>query len=204
MFAIPLAEDAQLKPLEVWHAEEFLAHVDRGREYIGQYIGFADRAADLDGARSLLRSFAEKAAADQGRLYGIWLDGTLVGGVLYRTFDTTTGTCEIGCWLEPAGAGRGLVSKACRTLIDWAFLGRGMHRVEWVCAADNTPSSAVARRLGMTREGVLREAHLHRGFRHDLEVWSVLAREWPPAGVPAEAPVARPRPEPLPRPEPSA
>ena len=35
-----------------------------------------------------------------------------------------------------------------------------------------------ARRLGMTRDGVLREAVLHRGERFDLEVWSVLAPEW--------------------------
>ena len=37
---------------------------------------------------------------------------------------------------------------------------------------------AVAERLGMTKDGVMREAYLHRGVRHDMEVWSVLAPEW--------------------------
>ncbi|KIF02355.1 GCN5 family acetyltransferase [Streptomyces sp. RSD-27] len=178
MFAIDLAEDAQLFPLEVWHAEEFLAHIERGREFIGQFIGFPDRTTDLDSARQLLRSNAEKSAADGARLYGIRLGGTLVGGVLFPNFDAAAGNCEVGCWMEPAGTGRGLVTKACRVLIDWAFDVRGMHRVEWHVASGNGKSIAVAERLGLTREGVLRQNHLHRGVRQDTEVWSVLAAEW--------------------------
>jgi RimJ/RimL family protein N-acetyltransferase len=50
--------------------------------------------------------------------------------------------------------------------------------VEWQVKAGNLASIAVARRLGMTRDGVLREAMLHRGKRFDLEVWSVLAPQW--------------------------
>lgn len=39
-------------------------------------------------------------------------------------------------------------------------------------------SIAVAERLGLTREGVMRQNHLHRGVRQDTEIWSVLAHEW--------------------------
>jgi ribosomal-protein-serine acetyltransferase len=63
-------------------------------------------------------------------------------------------------------------------LIDRAFDERGMHRVDWYASSANEPSINVARRLGMTREGVLREAYPHRGVRQDIEVWSVLAPEW--------------------------
>uniref|UniRef100_A0AAU2JTR9 GNAT family N-acetyltransferase n=1 Tax=Streptomyces sp. NBC_00049 TaxID=2903617 RepID=A0AAU2JTR9_9ACTN len=180
MFSIDLADDAQLFPLEVWHAEEFLAHMDRGREYIGEHIVLADIVTDLDSARSFLANYAQKTAEDAGRLYGIRVGGTLVGGVLFRTFETASGTCEAGCWLEPAAAGRGLITKACRILIDWAFGDRGMHRVEWRASSANKKSLAVAERLGMTREGVLRQNHIHRGARQDTEIWAVLADEWPP------------------------
>ncbi|MFD7526960.1 GNAT family N-acetyltransferase [Streptomyces sp. NPDC059849] len=180
MFAISLGDDgAELRPLEIWQAQEFLDHMDRARALIDPWIPFASFATDLDSARELLRRYAEKQAADTGRIYGIWLDGTLVGGVLFRIFDAESGNCEIGCWLEPAGEGRGLITRAARRLIDWAFLERGMHRVEWDASAANTASIAVAERLGMTRDGVLRENYLYRGVRHDSEIWSVLAREWP-------------------------
>ncbi|MFE3936786.1 RimJ/RimL family protein N-acetyltransferase, partial [Streptomyces goshikiensis] len=102
MFSIDLTDEAQLFPLEVRHAEEFLAHIDRGREYIGEHIALADVVPDLDASRAFLASYAQKAASDTGRLYGIRL-----GGVLFRTFDAATGTCEAGCWLEPPAAGGG-------------------------------------------------------------------------------------------------
>ncbi|MEU4729400.1 GNAT family protein [Streptomyces sp. NPDC023588] len=178
MFSIPLTDDAQLFPLEARHAEEFFAHIERGRAFIGQYVPFPDRSPDVESARALLATYAVKAGEDGARFFGIRLDGTLVGGVLFPVFNAATGNCEIGCWLEPAAAGRGLVTKACRVLIDYAFGERGMHRVEWHAASANKKSLAVAERLGMTREGVLRQNHLHRGVRQDTEVWSILAPEW--------------------------
>ncbi|MFJ3709256.1 GNAT family N-acetyltransferase [Streptomyces sp. NPDC090053] len=178
MFAISLGDGGELRPLEPWRAEEYLAHIDRGREFISQFVGLATAATDLVSARAFLQSYAEKQAADTGMLYGIWLDGTLVGGVLFRVFDSASGTCEAGCWLEPAGTGRGLVTRAVRVLIDWAVEERGMHRIEWEAASTNTASVKVAERLGMTREGVRRESYPHRGVRLDMEMWSVLADEW--------------------------
>lgn len=178
MFAISLGDGAELQPLEPWRAEEFLAHMDRGRAYIGRHIGLPDATADLGSARAWLQSYADKTAADTGRVFGIRLDGVLVGGVLFRVFNADTGNCEAGCWLEPAAAGRGLATRAARVIIDWAVRERGMHRVEWLVSSANTPSINVARRLGMRRDGVLRESHLYRGERQDTEVWSVLAPEW--------------------------
>ena len=178
VFERELGDGAVLRPLEPWRAEEFLAHVERGRESIGRFIGLADAAADLESARAWLQSYADKTAADAGRLYGIWLEGTLVGGVLFRTFDAAQGVCEAGCWLEPAATGRGLVTRGVRALIDWAVHERGMHRVEWHAASGNAASIAVAERLGMRRDAVLRGYHVHRGVRQDIEVWSVLAPEW--------------------------
>jgi ribosomal-protein-serine acetyltransferase len=179
LFAIPLGDDgAQLCPLEPWQAEEFLTHLNRGREFIGQYITLPDAVTDLASSRSFLQAYAEKAAADAGRLFGIWLDGQLVGGVLFKTMDVERGNVEAGCWLEPSAVGRGLVTRAARVIIDWAIEERGIHRVEWLVAAGNEASVAVARRLGMAKDGVLRKSYPYRGKRHDIEVWSVLAPQW--------------------------
>ncbi|MFE3370098.1 GNAT family N-acetyltransferase [Streptomyces sp. NPDC059173] len=189
MFAISLGDDrAELRPLEPWHAEEFLAHMDRARSLVDPWIPFASYATDPDSARALLRKYAEKQAADTGRLYGIWREGTLVGGVLFPSFDAEQRACEIGVWLEPAAQGHGLITRAAERLIDWAVYERGIHRVEWHASPGNTRSIAVAERLGMTRDGVLRQSYFYRGERHDSEIWSVLAPEWRarrgrPAGV---------------------
>ncbi|MFF1657235.1 GNAT family N-acetyltransferase [Streptomyces sp. NPDC058255] len=179
MYAISLGDDgAELRPLEPWHAEEFLAHLDRGREFVQQFIPFGSTTTDMASAREHLQRYADMRAADTGSLHGLWLEGKLVGGVLFLNFDAENGNCEVGCWLEPAGTGRGLVTRAMRILLDWAVEERGIHRIEWVAASGNHPSLNVARRLGMTRDGIRRESHPYRGVRHDLEVWSLLAPEW--------------------------
>ncbi|MFJ9417268.1 GNAT family N-acetyltransferase [Streptomyces sp. NPDC101227] len=182
MFTLPLDDHAQLRPLEPWQAEEFLAHIDRARDSVDPWIPWATFSSDLDSATATLQRYADRLAQDGGRICGIWLDDTLVGGVMFTRFESDSGVCEIGCWVERAGEGRGLVTRACRVLIDWAFQQRGMSRVEWWVAAGNARSIDVARRLGMTRDGVLRQRYPYRGVRHDSEIWSVLPTEWPPVG----------------------
>ncbi len=52
MYGTSLGDDgAELRPLEPWHAEEFLAHLDRGREFVGRHIAFGTKATDVDSAR---------------------------------------------------------------------------------------------------------------------------------------------------------
>ncbi|GII76281.1 N-acetyltransferase [Sphaerisporangium rufum] len=168
-----------MRPLEPWQAEEFLAHIDRARETVDPWIPWASRSTDLASARATLQRYADLAARDAGRLYGVWLAGTLVGGIMFVSFDTAAGTAELGCWLEPAGRGRGLITRAAERLIDWAVRVRGIHRITWLCRPENTASGDVARRLGMRLDGVLREEFLYQGVRYDTQVWSLLAPEWP-------------------------
>ncbi|MGW5046042.1 GNAT family N-acetyltransferase [Streptomyces griseoluteus] len=178
MFSLALRDGARLAPLESWHAEEFARHLDRAREHIRPWVGAGFVTVDVAGARATLERYATRQAVDGARLYGIWWDNTLVGGVMFTAFDTASGSCEVGCWLEPAAEGHGLITLACTTLLDWAFGTRGLHRAEWHCRADNDRSAAVARRLGMTLEGVRRESWPYDGVRHDKQVWAVLAPEW--------------------------
>jgi len=195
MFEAPLTGirgTATLRPLEPHQAEEFAAHMDRAREHIRPWVGPTFVTTDVDGARATLQRYADAAARDGNRIFGIWLDevvepvettptSTLVGGVMFVEFSAAAGTCEIGCWLEPAAAGRGLITAACRMLLTYAFEERHLHRAEWRCRADNVRSSAVAERLGMTLEGVLREAWKVGDTFYDKQVWSVLAGEFSPS-----------------------
>ncbi|GIE93147.1 GNAT family N-acetyltransferase [Paractinoplanes rishiriensis] len=180
MFAVDLGEGAELRPLEPWQAAEFLAHMDRARASVDPWIRWASRSTDLESATQTLQRYADLQARDDGRIYGIWLESTLVGGTLFVSFDAEEGVAEVGCWLEPAATGRGLITKTIRHMIDWAFHTRGLHRIEWHCRADNIASSHVARRLGLRLDGTLRSSHPWQGTRHDIEIWSVLAPEWPP------------------------
>jgi ribosomal-protein-serine acetyltransferase len=178
MFTLPLAEGVELRPLEPWNALEFADHVARAREYFAPWLMWATTIVDEESARTFIQRYTDRQAQDDGRLYGMWADGTLMGGTLFRTWDTAMGVCEVGVWLEPEMTGRGLITSAVKHMIDWAVCARGMSRVEWRCMSTNKRSIAAAQRLGMSKDGVLRQAFVLNGTRHDVDVWSVLAAEW--------------------------
>ncbi|TCO55171.1 GNAT family N-acetyltransferase [Actinocrispum wychmicini] len=178
MLTLPLADDAELRALEPWNAKEFVDHVTRVRGHLQPWISWAATVVDEESALDILQQYADRMAQDDGRLYGIWVDGKLAGGTVFRVWDNKDEVCEVGVWLDPAARGRGLITRAVTYMIDWAVCVRGMSRVEWHCSSRNERSIAAAQRLGMSRDGVLREASKLGDTRHDIQVWSVLAAEW--------------------------
>lgn len=179
MFTKTISDGVVLAPLEPWHAEEFAAHLDRAREHIRPWVGPAFVTDSVEGARATLQRYANATAADGARIYGLWRNGTLIGGVMFVTFDAAWGTCEVGCWLEPGAEGRGVITAAVCSLLEWAFTERGIVRAEWRCRVDNARSVAVAERLRMHSDGVLRSAWKYDGNRYDKAVFSILNTEWP-------------------------
>ncbi|GAA2450966.1 GNAT family protein [Actinomadura vinacea] len=178
MLTVQLAEGVEFRTLEPWQSAEFADHAERVREDISPWIPWAATVTDAASAREILVSYAQRAAADDGRMYGIWIDGVLQGGTVFRKFDPVLLNCEIGVWMGAAGQGRGLITKAARHMLRWAFETRGMARVEWQCDPENQRSIAVAERLGMTCEGTLLKAFVMNGQRRDVMIWSLLANEW--------------------------
>lgn len=88
------------------------------------------------------------------------------------------GAAEIGYAMHPDGRGHGYVTEAAAAVLDWAFApapeGLGFVRVQWRAIATNTPSAAIAQRLGLRYEGLLRSGVHHRGQRHDQLIAAAL------------------------------
>lgn len=178
MLTLALTDDVELRDLQPWQSELFFAHVEANRAHIAPWMSWVESVVDIPSATAWLRRYADKQARDEGRIFGIWRGADLLGAVLFRTFDTESGSCEIGCWLGRDAEGSGLMTLAARTLLDWAFGVRGMVRVQWRTFPENTRSIALARRIGMTQEGVLRKAFVHEGVHRDEIVLAILAQEW--------------------------
>jgi aminoglycoside 6'-N-acetyltransferase len=85
---------------------------------------------------------------------------------------------EIGFTLRPEFQGHGYATEAARALLGYLFEGRVKHRVFARCDPRNTASVAVLERLGMRREGHLRESTWAKGEWTDDLVYAILDREW--------------------------
>ena len=69
-------------------------------------------------------------------------------------------------------------TEAMTLLMDRAF-SLGYRRYEWKCNALNTPSRRLAQRLGMSFEGVFRQATITKGRNRDTAWYACIDSEWP-------------------------
>ena len=85
---------------------------------------------------------------------------------------------EIGYWLSEKAQGKGIMTRAVKKLIAFAFEERGMNRIVIKCAVGNTKSKNIPKRLGFTYEGTERDGELLAGGIYtDIEVYSLLKRD---------------------------
>jgi ribosomal-protein-alanine N-acetyltransferase len=85
---------------------------------------------------------------------------------------------EVGWALHPEEWGRGYASEAAWFAMDWAFRELMVHRIVAYCHADNVASVRVMEKLGMQREGRLRETRWLNQQWCDEYVYAVLDKEW--------------------------
>jgi RimJ/RimL family protein N-acetyltransferase len=123
-----------------------------------------------------------KTCFDRGELFqwGVALAETdrVIGTCTLAWPQLESGRAELGFALGRASWGRGYMSEALETLLDYAFGPLGLRRLEADIDPRNEPSLRLVGRLGFRREGLLRERWLVDGEVQDSVFFGLLAREW--------------------------
>jgi ribosomal-protein-serine acetyltransferase len=177
MFHFVLAPDRELRLLEESDAEELYALVEREREHLARWLPWA-ASQTLADTQAFLGLSRKQLADNNGFQSAIVEAGRIVGTVGFHRVDWANRATSVGYWLAEGAQGRGTMTLAVRALVDWAFRGWGLHRVELRAAVENDRSRAVAQRVGFREEGLLREVELVGGRYLDHIVYAVLASEW--------------------------
>ncbi len=103
--------------------------------------------------------------------------GRLVGAVALAT-SSAQGRAELGYWVGVDYWGRGFATEASRALVNHAFTTLGLRRVVAHCLTRNEGSWRVMEKLGMTREGHLRQHVVKWDVAEDIWLYGVLRDEW--------------------------
>jgi len=178
MLTYSFAEGAELRLLEHHHADELFALIGHNRSYLRRWLPEGDVQKSLDDCKAVIKSSLEQLAGNHGFTLGIWWEGHLAGIIGAANIDKENRSAMLGYWLGENFQGRGLMTGACRTVVDYLFSELKLQRVEIRCATNNPKSCAVPKRLGFSKEGVLRQAQAFDDRFLDLEVYSLLAGEW--------------------------
>ncbi len=178
MFRLSDGNDLELRVLQDADVGPLFVLMDRNRLYLREWLGWVDGTVDLADMAAFVERGQQQFAAENGFQAGVWYRGVLAGVIGYHYLDWQHHQTEIGYWLGAEFQGQGVMTRACRVLVDYAICVLRMNRVQIRAAPGNGRSRAIPERLGFVQEGVQLQAEWLYDHFVDLVLYRMLAAEW--------------------------
>jgi len=101
-----------------------------------------------------------------------------IGLFQIRALDPDFGVGEWGFAIASEFWGTGAFVDGAKLALDFAFTAIGLHRLEARSATVNGRGNGALRKIGATRECLLRRSFLRNGEYFDQVLWTMLAEDW--------------------------
>lgn len=167
-----------LERLSLNHVDLIFNAIDSNRQFLRKWLPFVDFTRKVNDTERFVQSILEKPVAKRDEVYIIWYRHEFAGLIGFKDPDRINDKIEIGYWLTEKMTGKGIATAAVRKMVNLAFRNMEMNRVQIRCGVGNDKSAAIPRRLGFTYEGIERAGERHNHLYIDLEVYSLLKKEW--------------------------
>ena len=134
----------------------------------------------VDGFERFIAWTHRERAAGNYVCFGVVPHGmdTAVGIFQIRQLEPAFATAEWGFALGSAYWGTGVFLDAAKMVVDFAFDGIGVHRLEARAAIVNGRGNGALRKIGAVPEGILRKSFLRDGAYLDQALWTILDEDW--------------------------
>jgi ribosomal-protein-serine acetyltransferase len=178
MFSCRVSDRHELRLLQLSDTDELFALTDANRDYLRKWLPWLDTKYGLTNTRDFIHYTLQQFAENLGVFASIYYDRSMVGTISLNRMDWQNRSGYIGYWLAESHQGRGIVTASCQTFIHHAFAVLKLNRLVIYCASRNQRSRAIPERLGFIHEGAAREAEWLYDHFVDLEIYSLLHRDW--------------------------
>lgn len=171
---LKLDDGIEIRWLRTDDADKVYECTVRNREHLSPWMTWIDGVAERSDTYKFLRSAEKEALERTSFKAGIWRDRTMLGAIDLHDIDWHNRHASIGYWLDSDSTGQGIMTRAVRALVKFAFETLGLYRIEIHVATANLPSRRIPERLGFTLEGVLRAVQRLRGAYVDHAIYALL------------------------------
>ncbi len=178
MFRRVVDNEIELELATKYIAKDIFEIIDRNRDNLKQRFTWLDSVKEPKDTVEYIKSRLELMAKGKTIYMAIRYQGKVVGVVDFNSINEDRKTVEIGYILDIEYRGKGIMRRAVKELCNMAFTTMGMNKVIIRCAHNNPKSCNVAKSLGFKLEGTLREFEEIDGTMIDLNIFSLLKREY--------------------------
>jgi ribosomal-protein-alanine N-acetyltransferase len=102
----------------------------------------------------------------------------MIGRCNLYNYSPEDARADIGYAMNRAYWGQGYATEAVERLITFGFEALALNRIGAICLPQNHASLRVLKKVGMIHEGKRREYAFLNGAYHDLELYSLLRKDW--------------------------
>ncbi len=175
---IVVDSEITLMDLEMSSSDALYRLIDTNRSYLGEWLSF------VEGTRSVMDTINYIFAMSEHDMYSsryvmeIWYNNLLAGLIDVHNGDRLNKKAEIGYWLGEEFQGKGVMTRSCKALINYAFYDAGLNRITIKCAEGNKKSQAIPQKLNFYFEGIEKEGQYLYDKYVDLFVYSMLKKDW--------------------------
>ena len=106
------------------------------------------------------------------------IDGRMIGSGEFNLRDQINKVGKIAYIINPDHWGKGFATEVAQILIEFGFNEFNLHRIYATCDPRNIGSIKVLEKIGMTKEGRMREDLLMKDGWRDSLLYSILEQEW--------------------------
>ena len=158
--------------------ESLFALTDSCRPYLKEWLPWVDEIKNPEDTKSFIKLTKRQFAGNNGVQAGIFYQGKIAGVIGFHSINWANQSTDLGYWLGEQYQGKGLMVRACKAFINYAFKELELNRVEIRCAAGNIKSRAIPECLGFVEEGMIRDAEWLYDHYVDHVVYGLLRREY--------------------------
>ena len=131
--------DIELKQLAMENSDQLFRLTDKNRDYLRAWLQWVDGTKTVEDTKTFIQFTLDNKNAIH---FGIWHQGNLVGVIGYHFIHKENRKGHIGYWLDESSQGKGMMTIACRLIINYGFDELNLNRVEISCAVGNEKSCA--------------------------------------------------------------
>lgn len=130
------------------------------------------------------RDFVHQVIRDSKRelrtrfVFAVIFDEIMVGAGEINIRDFTNKAGEIAYIVNPDYWGKGIATEVAKLLLDFGFKELKLHRIYATCDPRNVGSTKVLEKVGMTKEGRIRDDLLIKDGWRDSFLFGLLEHEW--------------------------
>ncbi|TCL08841.1 RimJ/RimL family protein N-acetyltransferase [Shimia isoporae] len=175
--AVLEGDHARLEPLSAQRHAALLFRAYQADDAVWDYLPYGP----FHSAAAYHRWVHEAEAETDPFFYAIFdkAKGIYTGVASYLRIAPEAGSIEVGnINFAPVMQGTPVATETMFLMMKWAFES-GYRRYEWKCDALNKPSRRAAQRLGLSYEGIFRQATVYKGRNRDTAWFAAIDKEWP-------------------------